>query len=64
MKTQEVEKLTIKMNFDISFEPHKGSNNFQNKKKTNDAVMLTTTSRNIGYVSWRSSDMLINMTYL
>jgi hypothetical protein len=51
MKTQEVEKLTIKMNFDISFEPHKGSNNFQNKKKTNDAVMLTTTGRNIGYVS-------------
>jgi hypothetical protein len=49
MKTQaEVERLTIKMNFDNSFEPHRGSNNFPNKRRP---MMLTTICRNIGHVS-------------
>jgi hypothetical protein len=47
MKTQaEVEKLTIKMNFDNSLEPHRGSNNFPNKRRP---MMLTTTCTNIGH---------------
>lgn len=34
MKTHtDVAKLTTKMNFDNSFEPHKGSNNFPNKRR-------------------------------
>jgi hypothetical protein len=45
MKTQaEVEKLTTKMNFDNSFEPHKGSNSFPNRRRP---MMLTITCKSI-----------------
>jgi hypothetical protein len=51
MKTHaEVEKFTIKMNFDNSFEPHKGSNNFPNKRRP---MMLTITWKSIAHVSLR-----------
>jgi hypothetical protein len=51
MKTHtEVEKLTIKMNFDNSFEPHKGSKSFPNRRP----MMLIITWNNDTQVSYRA----------
>jgi hypothetical protein len=48
MKTQtEVERLTIKMNFSSSLEPHKGSNTFPNRRRP---AILAITWKRINHV--------------